>query len=130
MSDIHDPTRLPGLAAIACPASDEGVRREYLLVDKRSHPRVTLDTAVTCELADGSEFSGRSKDISIGGMFVFTTAQVPFGTEVKVRILLPRARQEFVLPGVVRWANPDGVGVQFGLLGARETHAISELLRK
>jgi type IV pilus assembly protein PilZ len=100
------------------------------VVDKRSHPRATLDTAVTCELSDGSEFTGRSKDISIGGMFVITSASVPFGADVKVRIRLPRARQEFVLPGVVRWVNPDGLGIQFGLLGARETHAISELLRK
>lgn len=99
-------------------------------MDKRSHPRVTLDTAVTCELADGSEFTGRSKDISIGGMFLITATEVPFGTEVKVHIRLPRARQEFALPGVVRWTNPDGVGIQFGLLGARETHAISELLRR
>jgi hypothetical protein len=98
--------------------------------DKRSHPRVSLDTAVVCVLPDGSEISGRSKDISIGGMFVFTSGTVAFGTEVRVRLRLPRARQDFDLPGVVRWASPDGLGLQFGLLGARETHAISELLRK
>jgi type IV pilus assembly protein PilZ len=34
------------------------------------------------------------------------------------------------LPGIVRWAKPDGFGVQFGSLGARETHAISELLKR
>lgn len=100
------------------------------VVDKRSHPRVSLDTAVTCELPDGSQVEGRCKDISIGGMFVITTASPPFGTDIRVRIRLPRARQDFVLPGVVRWINPDGFGVQFGLLGARETHAISELLRR
>jgi hypothetical protein len=98
--------------------------------DKRSHPRVSLDTAVVCVLPDGSEISGRSKDISIGGMFVFASGTVAFGTEVRVRLRLPRARQDFDLPAVVRWASPDGFGVQFGLLGARETHAISELHRK
>lgn len=99
-------------------------------MDKRSHPRVPLDAQVTGVLPDGSEFTGRSKDISIGGMFLFTSASVPFGADVKLRIGLPGARQEFTLPGVVRWTNPEGVGIQFGLLGARETHAISELLRK
>ena len=33
------------------------------------------------------------------------------------------------LPGVVRWLKPGGFGVQFGLLGARDTHAISELFK-
>ena len=34
------------------------------------------------------------------------------------------------IPGVVRWTRPDGMGVQFGLLGARETHAITELTKE
>lgn len=101
-----------------------------LVVDKRSHPRVSLDTEVTCELPDGTQVEGRSKDISIGGMFVITATGVPFGTNLKVKIRLPSARQDLLLPGVVRWMNPDGFGVQFGLLGARDTHAISELLRR
>jgi hypothetical protein len=29
----------------------------------------------------------------------------------------------------VRWTRSDGMGVQFGLIGARETHAITELTR-
>ena len=98
--------------------------------DKRSHPRVSLDIPVVCVLPDGSQITGQSKDISIGGMFVFTTASVAFGTDVQVRLRLPKARQDFSLPGIVRWTNPDGLGIQFGLLGARETHAISELLHK
>jgi len=100
------------------------------VVDKRSHPRVSLDTTVTCELPDGAQVEGRCKDISIGGMFVITSASVPFASDLKIRIRLPGTRHDFVLPGVVRWTNPDGIGVQFGLLGARETHAISELLRR
>jgi type IV pilus assembly protein PilZ len=34
------------------------------------------------------------------------------------------------LPAIVRWTKPDGFGVQFGSLGARETHAISQLLKR
>jgi type IV pilus assembly protein PilZ len=98
--------------------------------DKRSHPRAVLDTTLVCELSDGTALQARSKDISIGGMSVITSTVVAFGTELNVRIRLPNSRQEFLLPGIVRWANPDGFGLQFGLLGARETHAISELLRK
>jgi type IV pilus assembly protein PilZ len=32
------------------------------------------------------------------------------------------------LPGIVRWVKPGSMGVQFGLLGARETYAITEML--
>ena len=41
----------------------------------------------------------------------------------------PAQKAPFALPGVVRWNRDDGMGVQFGLIGARETHAITELTR-
>jgi hypothetical protein len=73
---------------------------------------------------------GLAKDISVGGMFVQTEAPVTFGAEVVVYMTLPGAPKEIRLPGVVRWKSPDGMGVQFGLLGARETHAITEIVKK
>ncbi len=97
--------------------------------EKRSHPRVPLDAPVTCECKDAASFSAVSKDISIGGMFLESDAQVAFGTEVVIVVRLPGAKQEMKLPGVVRWVKPGGFGVQFGLLGVRETHAISQLMR-
>jgi hypothetical protein len=42
----------------------------------------------------------------------------------------PGTKAELRLPAIVRWATPDGFGVQFGSLGARETHAISELFKR
>jgi hypothetical protein len=33
------------------------------------------------------------------------------------------------LDAVVRWNHSGGMGLQFGLLGARETHAIGEMTR-
>jgi hypothetical protein len=44
-------------------------------------------------------------------------------------VILPSQRAPFALPGVVRWNRDGGMGVQFGLIGARETHAITELTR-
>ena len=40
------------------------------------------------------------------------------------------ARAPSALPGIVRWVKPGSMGIQFGLLGARETYAITELLAK
>ncbi len=99
--------------------------------DKRSHPRVTVDTTVSCEVrGGGAPFSGMAKDISIGGMFVESSEVLPFATEITIVGRFPGAKAELRLPGIVRWTKPTGFGVQFGSLGARETHAISELLKR
>jgi type IV pilus assembly protein PilZ len=72
---------------------------------------------------------GQAKDISVGGMYIESETQVSFGTEVSIVVRLPNTKANARLPGVIRWIKPGGFGVQFGLLGARETHAISELLK-
>jgi type IV pilus assembly protein PilZ len=74
-------------------------------------------------------FAGRAKDISLGGMFIETTRPLPFSAEVTIHVTLPSQKAPFALPGVVRWNRDGGMGVQFGLIGARETHAITELTR-
>ena len=98
--------------------------------DKRSHPRVIVNTPVSCEVRGGTSFEGLAKDISIGGMFVESTEVVPFGTEVTIVGHFTGTKGDLRLPAIVRWAKPDGFGVQFGSLGARETHAISQLLKR
>jgi type IV pilus assembly protein PilZ len=84
---------------------------------------------LSCELADGQVIRGRARDISIGGMFIETEVSANFGTPVVVVLRLPNAKTDLRLPAVIRWLKPGGFGVQFGLLGARETHALSELIQ-
>jgi type IV pilus assembly protein PilZ len=65
-------------------------------------------------------------------MFIETESPAAFGADVVVHVRLhtaARGEQEFALPAVVRWVRSDGMGVQFGLLGALETHAITELTK-
>lgn len=102
---------------------------QVILHDKRSHPRVPLVAEIRCEVSDGPTLTGQAKDISVGGMFIESEARVTFGTQVTIVLRLPNTKADSRLPGVVRWLKPGGFGVQFGLLGARETHAISELLK-
>ncbi len=97
--------------------------------DKRSHPRVPLTVEVTCEVSGGASILGRAKDISVGGMYIESETEVSFGTQVSIVLRLPNTKADARLPAVIRWIKPGGFGVQFGLLGARETHAISELLK-
>lgn len=97
--------------------------------DKRVHPRIPLSADVACEAAGGATIRGRAKDISVGGMFIESEASVSFGTQVSIVLRLPNAKADLRLPAVIRWLSPGGFGVQFGLLGARETHALSELFK-
>lgn len=86
-----------------------------------------MGISVTCRRADGTSFAGTAKDVSIGGMFIETDRALSFGEEISITGRLPSTKQDVVLPAIVRWLAPGGFGVQFGLLGARETHALSQL---
>ena len=79
---------------------------------------------------DDAFVEGTAMDISLGGMFVGAEFPAAFGVEITIHTRLDGADGEFVLPAIVRWTRPDGMGVQFGLLGARETLAITEIVRK
>jgi type IV pilus assembly protein PilZ len=67
-------------------------------------------------------------DVGIGGMFIETLSPAAFGAQVTVFMRLPELKEEAVIKGVVRWTEPDGMGVQFGTMGARETYALSKLI--
>jgi hypothetical protein len=97
--------------------------------DKRAHGRVPLNIQMSCERAGGAAFQVLAKDISLGGMYLESDAAVSFGAELTFIGRLPGAKADSRLPAVVRWTKPGGFGVQFGLLGALETHIISQLLK-
>jgi hypothetical protein len=92
--------------------------------EKRKFERVSIRVAAVIEV-DGKEAMevGEAVDLSLGGMFVAGVG-ASFGALVRIRVCLPGSEAAVVLPGVVRWVREDGAGVQFGLLGARETYSI------
>lgn len=96
--------------------------------EKRQFQRAQVRLEVIIEMKDGSTIAGTSTDLSQGGMFIESPSAPPFGAEVVVVCSLPRL-DNARLPAVVRWNKPGGFGVQFGLLGARETHGIGQLVR-
>ncbi len=100
------------------------------VLEKRGHPRVTVQATLLCRRADGSTFEANAKDLSVGGMFVEGEHVVKFGEQLTIELTATGSRKTLSLPAVVRWTRTSGFGVQFGLLGARETHAISELVRR
>ena len=103
------------------------------MIEKRKYARAAIDLPVYFAVKgrDGSA-SGIGKDISIGGIFIETESPAPFGADIVVRGRLRTPSnddRDFDLPGVVRWVRAGGMGVQFGLMGAIETHAITELTK-
>ncbi len=63
-------------------------------------------------------------------MYVHTSAPLAFGVDLVVHVHAPGMKTPLAMPAVVRWTKPgEGMGLQFGLLGARETHAITEIAR-
>ncbi|MCA9646979.1 MAG: PilZ domain-containing protein [Myxococcales bacterium] len=104
---------------------------ERTVDDKRKHPRSPCNLYVSCTLASSdTPVEGTAKDIGPGGMFIECAAMPKFGEAVEISLTLPGVGTESRLPAVVRWATGSGFGVQFGFLGARDTHAITELMKQ
>ena len=96
----------------------------------RLHPRVPVAIVVSCERRTEQPIPGSIRDIGIGGAFVESSEPLTFGTELVIVAQLTDGGAVLRLPAIVRWARPDGFGVQFGLLGARETHALAQLSKR
>jgi type IV pilus assembly protein PilZ len=97
--------------------------------EKRDHSRIRIDREAHIEYPGTPQFRVTLRDISVGGVFVASAQEVPYGTELNIVITFPDEPQPRTLSGVVRWAKPGGFGVQFGLLGAKETHAVTRLMK-
>ncbi len=102
-----------------------------MVEEKRRHARVPIDIPLLFQVKGRNrERPGAAKDISVGGMFIETDEASKFGSELLIRIRLPGSEQSLLLRGIVRWETGRGMGVQFGSLGALETHLITEITRK
>src|SRR5260221_1983108 len=83
--------------------------------DSRQHPRVSI--AVDVDVTSESNFyAGRTRDLSLGGLFVETEVALPIGIEIEVKLKLPKGT--FMLRCEVVWQLSDrdqtvGLGLRF-----------------
>lgn len=99
------------------------------MTEHRQHPRKPLKLSVSFAPIGGDRVEGSCRDISLGGMFIETMEPIAYGAEVIVYLSLPGIHAETAVKSIVRWTQRGtGMGVQFGMMGARETHALLELL--
>jgi hypothetical protein len=95
--------------------------------EKRAHTRFPTRLRVSFEV-DGRRIDCRTRDLSLGGLFLDTTAvSLPFGTELTLTLGLPLLAEPATVRGVVRWAIPTGMGVSFLSLRAAQTWAVNQL---
>jgi hypothetical protein len=101
------------------------------VIEQRKYARAPINTPLFFFVkGDTNEREGLGKDIAIGGMAIETEVPAGFGQDVIVQVSLPGSDDILALPGVVRWVRGPVMGIQFGLLGAVETHIITEIARK
>jgi len=81
---------------------------------------------VTCTTEGGAVVVGTTRDLSVGGAFVEGHDIPAFGSKVILALTVP-GHGELKLSGIVRWTKPEGFGVQFQLLGAKETYLITRV---
>ena len=92
--------------------------------DRREFERKPLTVEIRF---DGGDATGRAttRDIGLGGLYMATTAELPEGTTLQLRIML--GAEELNVNGLVVYFDPGhGVGVRFHGL----TEKAEELLRR
>ena len=116
----------------AAPTTDSARRTPDVRQDAgdetRRASRYELGLAICFEAGAGARVDGVCRNLSLGGMFIETIHPAAFGSSVLVQIQLPGLKAPTAIPCVVRWTDKEGMGVQFGGMGARETHALTELI--
>jgi type IV pilus assembly protein PilZ len=96
--------------------------------DKRAHLRTEVRIPVACEGEGLPPFNAMLTDISLGGSRCECGNPPPYGSSVTIVGMLPGSTHLSRLPAVVRWVDPHSFGIQFGLLGARDTRLIAEAM--
>lgn len=96
--------------------------------EKRSHDRYSIQLDIVLVQGD-ARYAGTTRDLSLGGMFVHTTAALRFATEVTLQISVASLKYEGEIPAVVRWNSQGGIGLAYRSLRARDVHAFNQLFK-
>jgi uncharacterized protein (TIGR02266 family) len=95
--------------------------------ESRREARARIAVPVRFRHAGGA-VDATARNVSVGGMFIETDRPAAFGEVITIELQLPTMPRMANLSATVRWTSEDGMGVQFGVTGARETHGLLKLL--
>ena len=99
---------------------------------RRTQQRYPVDLMVDFEVK-GQPYRGHAENMSVGGLFMWTTAPVSFGETVHLRFTVPDPLETVEVDAQVRWIERKGdapaqVGVQFLGLRAKFVWALNKFL--
>lgn len=103
---------------------------EHRRADRRYERRVAIDVT-----HDTASFSGLTRNISLGGVFIDTDRALPFGAKVTLKFRIPTQSEPVEVDGQVRWVEMDegqvrGIGVRFEGLRARDVWALNKYFER
>lgn len=99
-------------------------------IDPRYERR--LDVELT---AEGKKHTVRSRNLSLGGMYIDCAFRLPIGAAVNLRFHLPTQPEAVEVAGDVRWlvqkpgSEEVGIGVRFQGLRARDVWALNRFFQ-
>lgn len=117
--------------------AEELVEIDDIEDERRGAPREALEMEVGLE-GDNTFFTGRTGDLSKGGLFVGTDEPLPVGTELLLSFVLPGGYR-VCADAVIAWVRapryrdgelPEGMGVRFRTLSPRDAQAIQRYLEQ
>ncbi|MBN2192194.1 MAG: PilZ domain-containing protein [Polyangiaceae bacterium] len=97
--------------------------------ERRTHLRVPATLAVEYEIPGVAARPATVVDIGLGGTRLESMDPPPPGSPLTVVLQLPGARDKSRLAATVRWSRGRVFGLAFGVLLARDTHLIVDLMR-
>ena len=94
---------------------------------KRRSLRAPVNIPVSIERS-ATHHSGRAVNLGFGGAFVDAQVPLTYAEEVTLWMPILDPAHPSGVRSLVRWSSGGGFGVQFLELGAKEAHAISQLM--
>ena len=93
------------------------------------------DRAVQFEFSyEGQTHVARTRNMSLGGIFIETDLKLPYGARITMRFRVPTHADAIDVGGQVRWCESSdelhGMGVRFDGLRAREVWALNKFFAR
>ena len=101
---------------------------------RRIDPRYERQLAVEV-LFEGKKHTARTRNLSLGGLYVEMDATFAIGATVQLRFQLPTQPEPVEVAGDVRWVvkkgpgDTNGVGIRFQGLRARDVWALNRFFQ-
>lgn len=96
--------------------------------ERRKHRRDKVELPLEYRVGDGPRRPASCGNMSLGGMFLTVDDPHPKGTRLTLYLQLLGAAEEVVIPAVVRWNRPGGMGVQYVSLDQKQLYVLMDIM--